>query len=146
MFFKKNLLINLIFYLSISASMKKQKAIPFEFVIEKLDRLSPVIKPMFGCHAIYIENKIMAILRRKEKSDPDNGMWLATTSDHHHSLLEDLPSMRSIKIFGDRSSGWQILPEDADDFEESVSRACDFILKRDPRIGKIPDAKRKKRA
>jgi hypothetical protein len=123
--------------------MKQQKPVAFSFVLEKLDRLSPLVKPMFGCHAVYLKNKIVLILRKKEKGDPDNGVWLATIPENHASLKKDFPSMRAITIFGEKGS-WQILPEDADDFEESVFAACDLILKGDTRIGKIPAAKKKK--
>lgn len=98
---------------------------------------------MFGCHAIYVSNKIVLILRKKE-NDVDNGVWVATTTDHHESLRKIFPSMRSIKLFGEGESGWQVIPWDADDFEESVNLACDLILKNDPRIGKIPKPKKKK--
>lgn len=119
--------------------------IPFEFVLDYLDTAAPVIKPMFGCHAIYIGNKIVMILRDKKDHTTDNGVWLATTHEHHAGLRKDFPSLRSIKIFGPGESGWQILPKKADDFEESVIKACQFILKGDARIGKIPKPKAKKK-
>jgi hypothetical protein len=124
--------------------MKKPKQIPFDFVIEKLGSLSPTVKPMFGCHAIYRNEKMLLILRRKETHDPDNGVWIATTPEHHSALKKDFPSMRSIQLFGNKVSSWQNLPEGSDDFEESAFRACDMILKGDNRIGKIPKAKKRK--
>jgi hypothetical protein len=124
--------------------MKKSVKIPFDFVIEKLDTLDPVIKPMFGCHAIYVRNKIVVILRRKSATDPDNGVWIATLPEHHATLKKDFPSMRSIEVFGGGTTGWQNLPEDADDFEENVFKVCDLILKGDVRIGKIPKKKKAK--
>jgi hypothetical protein len=48
-------------------------------------------------------------------------------------------------VFGDGLTGWQVLPADAPDFEESALRVCELILARDPRIGKIPKP-RKSRA
>jgi len=126
--------------------MKSSKPIPFDFVIEQLYSAEPVIKPMFGCHAIYIQQKIVLILRKKDEGKRDNGVWVATTPEHHASLKKDFPSMRSIRIFGEGESGWQLLPYDADDFEESAIKACSFILRNDPRIGKIPKSKKKKSA
>ena len=123
--------------------MKKvQKPVPFNFAIENLFALTPTIKAMFGAYAIYVGNKIVLILR--DKKDEDSGVWIATTPEHHASLKKDFPSMRSIKIFGTGESAWQVLPMDEDDFETSVNRACDFILKGDIRIGKIPKPKKKK--
>ncbi len=122
--------------------MKKiQKSVPFNFVIENLFALNPIVKAMFGAYAIYVGSKIVLILR--DKKDEDTGVWIATIPEHHRSLKKDFPSMRSIKIFGSGETGWQVLPMDADDFESSVNRACDFILKGDKRIGKIPKPKKK---
>ncbi len=122
---------------------RSSRAIPFEFIMEKLDRINPVVRPMFGCFALYSGEKILAALRKKGSGDPDNGMWIATSGEHHASLKKDLPSMRTIQIFGVRESGWQNLPEDSESFEEDVMKACDLIIKGDPRIGKIPKAKKK---
>jgi hypothetical protein len=120
----------------------KSRSIPFNFAIENLFTASPIVKPMFGAHAIYIENKIVFILR--DKDDEDSGVWLATTQEHHTSLKKEFPAMRSIRLFGTGISSWQVLQKDADDFETNVNRACELILKGDIRIGKIPKPKKKK--
>jgi hypothetical protein len=101
---------------------------------------------MFGCTAIYVDDKIVLILRDKPDHAADNGVWLATTEEHHASLRQDFPHMRSIGVLGKPVTGWQILPADAPDFEQSALRACDLVLSRDPRIGKIPGARRASRA
>ena len=124
----------------------KRKPIPFAFVLEALAALSPRTRPMFGCLAVYVGRKIVLILRDKPGQHPDNGVWLATTRDHHQSLGADFPSMRSIQVLGKDVTGWQVLPADAPDFEESALRACDLVAARDPRIGKIPGARRKSKA
>jgi hypothetical protein len=118
------------------------KSIPFNFVIENLFIAQPLVKPMFGAHALYIQDKIVLILR--DKNDEDSGVWIATTAEHHASLKKDFPIMRSITIFGSKETAWQVLPKDADDFETSANRVCEFILKGDVRIGKIPKPKKKK--
>lgn len=46
--------------------------------------------------------------------------------------------------FGPGPTGWQVLPVNSDDFEESVIKACQLVIKRDPRIGKVPKIKLKK--
>jgi hypothetical protein len=122
----------------------KKTSPPFEFVIEQLLRVDPVVKPLFGCHAIYVGNKIVLALRNKEEHIQDNGVWIATSKEHYASLKKDFPSMRSISVFGAQETGWQILPAENDDFEESVGKACTLILKGDVRIGKIPKPKKKK--
>jgi hypothetical protein len=117
---------------------ERDKAAPYEFVLERIATLSPVTRPMFGCIAVYIEDKIMLILRDKPKSPADNGVWLATMAEHHESLRREFPQMRSIRLFGKKPTQWQVLPADDPDFETAAMRACKLILARDPRIGKVP--------
>lgn len=127
-----------------SSSIKPSKIIPFDFVLEYLHAAEPLVRQMFGCHSIYVKNKIVLALRKKSEFSRDNGVWVATTRDHHDSLRKDLPSLRTIFLFGTAESGWQNIPEESDRFEEEVTIACDLILKGDPRIGKIPKPKKKK--
>ncbi|MCW3102672.1 MAG: hypothetical protein JWO09_1112 [Bacteroidetes bacterium] len=122
--------------------MKKPKSIPFSFVLDNLHLLDPVIKPMFGCHSVYIGNKVVLTLR--DKDDADSGVWIATTPEFHSSLKKEFPNMRSITVFGTGTSSWQVLPKDADDFEASVNHLCGLVIKGDPRIGKVPKPKKKK--
>ncbi len=125
--------------------MKKPPVIPFEFVLEELFSLEPVVRPMFGCHAIYVGDKIMLILRNKVGEHiADNGIWVATKFEHHETLLKIFSSMRSIQVLGNGKTNWQILPVDAEDFEESAIKVCNLILKGDPRIGNVPKARKKK--
>jgi len=121
---------------------RKNKHVPHEFVLEAISTLSPWTRPMFGCLAVYVEKKIVLILRDKPDNLQDNGVWLATTSEHHESLRRDFPSMRSIQVLGSGVTGWQVLPQTDENFEEAAQRACEFILAGDPRIGKIPGVKR----
>ncbi|WP_394834616.1 hypothetical protein LVJ94_49785 [Pendulispora rubella] len=123
---------------------RKKKKIPFEFVLDELDGVGPWTRPMFGCIAVYVEEKIMFLLRDK-KNDGDNGVWVATTKEHHDSLRRELPSLRSISVLGTGETNWQMIPVDSDDFEDSVLRACAMVRGRDPRIGKVPSAKKKKK-
>lgn len=126
------------------SAMKKR--IPFEFILDHLHPLEITIKPMFGCHALYSGGKILLIVRKKEDHTDANGIWIATGKEHHESLGKELPSMGSVYILSDGKgeTGWQMIHEDADDFEESAVRICDLIIKRDERIGKIPKSKKKK--
>lgn len=122
----------------------KKKAVAFDFVLEELYSAAPTVRPMFGCHAVYVKGKIVLMLRSKETYQYDNGVWLATTHEHHSSLKKDFPAMRTIRLLGGAESEWQNLPADSDDFEEEVMKACNFILKGDPRIGKNTKATEKK--
>ena len=123
---------------------KQRKPVPHAFVLDAISTLSPYTRPMFGCIAIYVKDKIMLILRDKPKNSADNGVWLATTEEHHKSLRREFPNMRSIEVLGKPVTGWQVLPVDAPDFESSALRACELVLAGDPRIGKIPGARTSK--
>jgi hypothetical protein len=130
--------------LDVSLLPRQRKPIPHAFVLDAISALSPYTRPMFGCLAIYVKDKIMLILRDKPTSTADNGVWLATTEEHHRSLRREFPSMRSIQVLGKPVTGWQVLPVDAPDFEAAALRACELVLAGDPRIGKIPGARRSK--
>ena len=122
---------------------RPRKSVPFAFVLDTLAPLSPRTRPMFGCTAVYIGEKIMIFLRDKPgHTAADNGVWIATTDEHHTSLRRDFPSMRPIRLLDGKITGWQNLPSDSPDFEQATLHLCDLIARRDPRIGKIPKPKR----
>jgi hypothetical protein len=106
---------------------------------------------MFGCLAIYVQDKIVLILRDKREYTADNGVWLATTEEHHQSLQREFPNMQSIDVLGKnvpgkKVTGWQVLPADAPDFEEAALHACELVLAGDPRIGKVPGERRARKS
>jgi hypothetical protein len=125
-----------------SLPIQQRKPIPQAFVLDAIASLSPYTRPMFGCLAVYVQDKIVLILRDKPTNKSDNGVWLATTKEHHDSLRREFPNMRSIQVLGKPVTGWQVLPADATDFEAAALRACDLVLAGDARIGKVPGARR----
>ena len=127
-------------------AVKQRKAVPHEFVLEAIAAFSPRTRPMFGCLAVYVEDKIVLILRDKCNKTADNGVWLATAEEHHESLRHEFPNMRSIRVLGRKVTGWQVLPVDAPDFEQAALHACELIVAWDPRIGKVPGARRASRS
>lgn len=123
----------------------KRKPVPHEFV---LDAIAPVItrtRSMFSCLAVYVGEKIVFALRDRPTHVADNGVWLATTHEHHESLRRELPSMRSIQVLGKEITGWQLIPADAPDFESAALRACELVTAGDHRIGKVPKRRKSKR-
>jgi hypothetical protein len=116
--------------------------IPFAFVLDELADLNPLTRPMFGCVGVYVRGQIVFALREKDASPRDNGVWFATSVEHHASLREEFPALRSIAMFGKPVTGWQVLGCDADDFEEQVLRACALVRVGDARIGKVPGARK----
>src|ERR1700693_185892 len=127
-------------------AIKQRKAVPHEFVLDAIAPLSPETRSMFGCLAVCVEDKIVLILREKRDVTEDSGVWLATTEEHHQSWRREFPNMRSIQVFGKEVTGWQVLPADAQDFEEAALHACDLVLAGDPRIGKVPGKRRASRS
>jgi hypothetical protein len=131
------------------------KPVAHAFVLEELQSsLSPNrlrVRPMFGSHALYVDEKIVLILRRKQnpKTIRDDGVWVALANpDLGPSMKKVFPSLREIEMFQGRGrtgfSGWLNLPEDDDGFEEAALEVCRLVTKGDPRIGKIPKPKAKK--
>jgi hypothetical protein len=121
-----------------------KKKIPFDFILDYLHPLEIKIRPMFGCHALYEREKILLVLRKREDHPNANGVWVATGKEHHESLKKEFPSLESVHILsnGKVETNWQMIQEDADDFEESAIRLCEIILKGDERIGKVPKPKK----
>ena len=98
---------------------------------------------MFGCHAVYVGNKIVLVLRNRPDHSEANGVWVATKKEHHESLKKDLPSLRSVYLLSDGTAetNWQMVPMDSDTFEEEATKACELILEGDKRIGTVPKSK-----
>lgn len=122
----------------------RKKKVPFEFVLDELAEVDYWTRPMFGCTAVYVGEKIVLVLRyRPGREDGSDGVWVATTKEHHASLRREMPSLRSIAVLGTGETGWQMLPADTADFEENVRLACALVRAGDSRIGKVPKGKRK---
>ena len=121
---------------------KRRKVVPHAFVLDAIAELSPGTRPMFGCLGVYVDDKIVFILRDKHGKAADNDVWLATTPEHHESLRREFPNMRSIQVRGGKITGWQVLRVDAPDFEKAALRACELVVGGDLRIGRVPGARR----
>jgi hypothetical protein len=115
------------------------KTIPFDFVFDYLpDNI--IAKPMFGMYSLYIGNRIVLILHKREKYPAHNGIWVAIMDGHHQRLKSEVPSLVPILKENDKSCAktWLLLKEEADDFESTAIRICELIAHGDPGIGRIP--------
>jgi hypothetical protein len=131
------------------------KSLAYSFVFEELQSRLSVdrirVNPMFGSHALYVDDKIVFILRRKDDPNTarDNGVWVAMPPERVDSVARQFPAMRPIEMFQTAGrtgfSGWLNLPESEDGFEESAFELCRLIASGDPRIGKFPKPKSKAR-
>jgi hypothetical protein len=125
---------------------RSAKKIPFEFILDYLVQLNPVVKPMFGAYAIYIGDKIMLILRDSDSHTESNGVWIATEAEYHSGLRNEIPGLISIDVLseGKGETNWQMISKYSDDFEASAIKICDMINRKDIRIGRVPQKKKKR--
>ncbi len=121
---------------------KKPK--PHAFVLDAVGGVITRTKPMFGSLALYVNERIVLILRDKRDGSVNDGVWLATTAEHHASLKREFPNMRPVVLPVGELGDWQVLASDTPDFEEAALRACELVLAGDPRIGKVPKSNRRK--
>ena len=125
--------------------MKLKKRPPYEFILEELADVVTDIKPMFGAYGLYRGHDILMILRKKEKFDNDSGLWLAVVNGYYDSVRKDIPELRDLEMFGPGPTSWQVLGEDLVNFEETALNICELIKAKDPRIGRTPKARMKKK-
>jgi hypothetical protein len=119
---------------------RKARELPFEFVLEALAPLEPRTRPMFGCTAVYLDERIVFVLRKK--GSEDDGVWLAYESEREADVLALFPALARISLFPD-SHGWRKLSPGQPTFEEDVLRACTLLRAGDLRLGKVPASRKK---
>ena len=122
----------------------KQKP-PHAFVLEALAPLNPEVRRMFSGFAVYLGDRIVCMLRDHKKSPQDNGVWLVLSESTHPAdpdLGREFPSIRPIDLLGNKIRHWLLIPSDSPGFEAEALHACDLLLDRDPRLGRIPQSRR----
>ena len=114
--------------------------IPHAFLLDLLYPLPVRTQPMFGNVSFYVGEKIYFSTRSRADKPADNGIWVGTTVDHHESLRAEFPSLTTLNNY--RIKSWLLLPETAEDFEESARALCLAVMAEDPRIGVTPKPKK----
>jgi hypothetical protein len=100
---------------------------------------------MFSGFAVYLGDRIVFMLRDHDKSPQDNGVWLVLsdgTNPADPKLCREFPSIRTIELLGNKIRHWLLIPSDSPTFETEALHACDLLLQRDPRLGRIPESRR----
>jgi hypothetical protein len=100
---------------------------------------------MFSGFAVYVDDRIVCMLRDHHKSPVDNGVWLVlsdVTNPEDSGLRREFPSIRPIKLLGNKIRHWLLIPSDGPDFESEALHACDLLLRHDSRFGRIPASRR----
>jgi hypothetical protein len=132
-----------------AATRSKRKPIPYPFLQEALTPLNPEIKAMFSGYAVYLDSKLVCMLRDSPKQPEDNGLWLVLSesahqelkSGTHPTLKKELKSLRKIQLLGEVIKHWLLIPADHPSFERESLHACELITQNDPRIGRIPKSR-----
>lgn len=120
--------------------MKYADKIPYVFILDYLAGVDIVIKPMFGCYGIYAGTKLCLFLVRRDKPvipndrSDQNGLYVATTTEHIDALKADFPSAEFDLLKDDKV--WMFFLEGSSNFEEYSIRTCEMISAFDPRIGR----------
>ena len=117
---------------------------PHEF-LEALMPLKPEVRRMFSGFGVYVGDRIVFMLRDHEKSPRDNGVWLVlsdSTDAGDPELRRGFPSLRPIELLRNKIGHWLLIPSDSPNFEMEALHACDLLLRRDPRLGRIPESRR----
>ena len=106
---------------------------------------NPEVRRMFSGFAVYIEDRIHMMLRDHAKDPQDNGIWLVLSEEADPAdprLRRELPSLRAITMLTGKVNHWLLIPGDSERFEEDALCACDMILRKDPRLGRVPQSRR----
>ncbi len=98
-----------------------------------------LLKSMFGSKAVYLDGRMVLLLA--DKQEPWRGVLVPMERDQHAALIADMPSLSPHPVL----PKWLYLPETTDSFETDAQWLVQQIKKRDPRIGIVPPASKKKR-
>jgi len=94
---------------------------------------------MFGSKAVYLEGRMVLVLA--DKPEPWRGVLVPMEREQHAALIKSLPSLAPHPVL----PKWLYLPETTDSFETDAQWLISQIKQRDPRIGIVPPAAKKKR-
>lgn len=97
-----------------------------------------VLRTMFGAKAAYLDGKLMLCFTAGE--EPWHGVLVCTAHDHHESLRAEFPALIPHSIL----PKWLYLSEASDAFDRTAARLVTLARKRDPRMGVVPQLRRRK--
>ena len=120
-----------------SAHQSSRRREPFPFVLDELAALRPTVKSMFGFTYVYLDDRLLCLLRDSARQTGSNGMWLFTTSEHIDSLAREFPDLSRRQLWRSRKNAWVVLASRLENFEEYAFRACELIINGDRRIGRV---------
>ncbi|MBI2515888.1 MAG: hypothetical protein HYV95_03130 [Opitutae bacterium] len=97
-----------------------------------------VLRAMFGARAAYLDGKLMLCFTAGD--EPWRGVLVCTDRAHHAALQAEFPELVPHPIL----PKWLYLPEAADSFERAAAQLVGLARRRDPRIGVVPQPKKRR--
>ena len=97
-----------------------------------------VLRAMFGTKAVYLEGKLMLCFCAGD--EPWRGVLICTDRTRHDALCAEFPELCAHPVL----PKWLYLAETADTFERTAARLVALARRRDPRLGVVPKAKKRK--
>lgn len=114
---------------------------PYTWLWEPLEtEASFVLGAMFGTKVVYLQGRLALCFAAK--AEPWRGLLVCTEREHHASLLAQFPSLSPHPVL----PKWLYLPESSGGFERVAEQLVSLAGRRDPRIGVIPQAKKRRRS
>jgi hypothetical protein len=111
---------------------------PFEFIFDYLLPIETEVLPFFGMFAVRSRGKLLLLLRDRKNEPDKNGIWIATVGDGAVSLQKELAGALILFERKSKKDEWLLIHPDSEAFERSAIAVCELIVRRDPRIGRVP--------
>ncbi|MFT3870916.1 MAG: hypothetical protein QM715_20880 [Nibricoccus sp.] len=96
-----------------------------------------VLRTMFGAKAVYLHGLMMLCFTASK--EPWRGLLVCTDRERQPALIAEFPSLVPHSIL----PKWLYLAESSSDFETTAAILVRLARQRDPRIGIIPQAKKR---
>jgi hypothetical protein len=93
---------------------------------------------MFGAKAAYVGGKLMLCFCAGD--EPWRGVLVCTDREQHTALRAEFPELVPHSIL----PKWLYLSEITDSFERTAARLVTLARRRDPRLGVLPSARKKR--
>lgn len=97
-----------------------------------------ILRAMFGTKAVYLDGRIVLCFATAD--EPWCGLLVPTDRSHHAALIAEIPLLAPHPVL----PKWLYLPESADAFESTAQKLVALVRRRDPRVGVVPAAKKRR--
>lgn len=119
------------------SATRARPAVPWDWLVDDLcARPDCVERRLFGCHAFYLGEKIVAVFAAGE--EPWNGILWPVPWESHAELRGAHTELRPHPVLGK----WLYLPGESDTFEPLARALLARILRGDPLLGVVPQPRR----